>query len=154
MIEEGNAAPNFSLEDEAGNVHTLADYAAKKLVIFFYPKDNTPGCTKESCAFRDFKAEFAALNCAIVGVSADSAASHQTFIDKFELNFPLLVDADKTLMNACGAWGEKMNYGKKYMGVIRSTLLVDETGMVLKHWPKVARAADHPEKVLDYLRSL
>ena len=154
MITEGAKAPDFKLEDETGKVHTLADYSGRKLVIFFYPKDNTPGCTKESCAFRDFKAEFGELNCDILGVSANSAESHQKFIDLFDLNFPLLVDGEKELMDACGAWGEKMNYGKKYMGIIRSTMLIGEDGTLLKHWPKVARAADHPANVLEHLKSL
>ena len=111
-MEIGSPAPNFNLQDQSCKTHSLADYKGKYLVIYFYPKDNTPGCTKESCTFRDNISEFSELNCAILGVSADSAASHEKFIAKYELNFPLLVDTDKVMLNDYAAWGEKNNYGK------------------------------------------
>ena len=153
-MEEGKQAPNFSLLDQNGNSHSLADYKGKYLVIYFYPKDNTPGCTKESCTFRDNLAEFTAANCAILGVSADSAASHEKFIAKHNLNFPLLVDEEKEMLQAYNAWGEKNNYGKKYMGIIRSTAIISPDGTLLKHWKTVRGAEDHPLKVLEALKEL
>ena len=153
-MELGKTAPNFSQQDQSGQTHTLSDYKGKYLVIYFYPRDNTPGCTKESCTFRDNINEFTDLNCSILGVSADSAASHEKFISKFSLNFPLLVDEDKEMLEAYGAWGEKNNYGKKYMGIIRSTVIIDPDGNVLKHWKTVRGAEDHPLKVLEALKEL
>ena len=150
-FEKGETAPDFKLEDQTGKVHTLADYKGKNLVIYFYPKDNTPGCTKESCSFRDNIAAFADKNVVVLGVSKDSAASHQKFIDKFELPFPLLVDEDLEMMTAYDCWKEKNMYGKKVMGCVRSTVLIDTEGKVIKHWPKVTKAEFHPEKVLEVI---
>ncbi|WDE96789.1 thioredoxin-dependent thiol peroxidase [Lentisphaera profundi] len=153
-MEPGKTAPNFSLQDQSGQTHSLSDYKGKFLVIYFYPRDNTPGCTKESCAFRDHISEFTDLNCSILGVSADSATSHEKFIAKFSLNFPLLVDEEKEMLQAYGAWGEKNNYGKKYMGIIRSTVIIAPDGNILKHWETVRGAEDHPIKVLEALKEL
>ena len=153
-MEAGKPAPNFALKDQDGTSHTLSDYANKYLVIYFYPKDNTPGCTKESCTFRDNIDEFTNANCAVLGVSADSAASHEKFIAKHNLNFPLLVDEEKEMLQAYGAWGEKNNYGKKYMGIIRSTAIIGPDGTLLKHWKTVRGAEDHPLKVLEALKEL
>jgi peroxiredoxin Q/BCP len=153
-MEIGSPAPNFNLQDQSGKTHTLADYKGKYLVIYFYPKDNTPGCTKESCTFRDNISEFNELNCYVLGVSADSAASHEKFIAKYELNFPLLVDTDKVMLNEYAAWGEKNNYGKKYMGIIRSTALIDPDGNIAHHWKTVRGAEDHPLKVLETLKEI
>ena len=153
-MEQGSLAPSFSLLDQSGKTHTLEDYKGQYLVIYFYPKDNTPGCTKESCKFRDNLNNFKDLNCSILGVSADSAASHEKFISKYDLNFPLLVDSEKEMLDAYGAWGEKNNYGKKYMGIIRSTVIIDPQGKIAKHWKTVRGAEDHPEKVLEALKEI
>ncbi len=151
-MQEGSPAPNFSLSDQSGKQHQLSDYKGSYLVIYFYPKDNTPGCTKESCTFRDNLSEFETLNCKVLGVSADSAASHEKFIAKHELNFPLLVDDEKIMLNDYNAWGEKNNYGKKYMGIIRSTVIINPEGDLVKHWKTVRGADTHPLKVLEALK--
>ncbi len=153
-IEEGRAAPQFTLKDASGNPFSLKDQRGSKVVVYFYPRDDTPGCTKEACGFRDLNAELAAMGVIVVGISPDDAAAHQKFTDKHGLNFPLLCDPDKKVMTKYGAWGEKMMYGKKTTGVIRSTVLVGENGKVLKHWKRVAKAADHPAKVLEALQAL
>ena len=152
-IEEGKAAPAFTLSDQNGNKVALKDLRGKTVVVYFYPKDDTPGCTKEACGFRDNKKQFDKLDTVILGISPDAADSHTRFIDKFKLPFTLLSDPNKKVMEKYGAWGEKMMYGKKMVGVIRSTTIVGPDGKVLKHWKKVAKAADHPEKVLDFLQS-
>jgi thioredoxin-dependent peroxiredoxin len=153
-METGKKAPNFSLADQSGKQHSLSDYAGQYLVVYFYPKDNTPGCTKESCTFRDNMSEFQALNCSVLGVSADSAASHEKFIAKFDLPFALLVDSEKAMLNAYQAYGEKKNYGKTYMGIIRSTAIIGPDGTLLQHWPTIRGAEDHPLKVLEALKEL
>lgn len=149
---EGKPAPDFCLPGSDGKTHRLQDYRGKKLVIYFYPRDNTPGCSKEACAFRDLKSELEARDTLILGVSKDSLAAHDKFIAKFELPFVLLSDPDIEMMKAYGAWGEKKLYGKTSLGCIRSTLVVDTDGKVLKHWPKVKKAAEHPAEVLAYLK--
>ena len=151
-VEEGKAAPKFTLVDQDGNKQALKEQAGKKVVIFFYPKDDTPGCTKESCAFQDLSGEFDALNTVVWGISPDDEASHVRFRDKYGLSFPLLCDPNKKVMEKYGAYGEKMMYGKKVVGVIRSTVIVDEKGKVLKHYKRVQRAGDHPAKVLEFLQ--
>ncbi len=151
-IEEGKAAPAFTLTDQNGKKVALKDFKGKTVVVYFYPKDDTPGCTKEACSFRDNKKSFDALDTVILGISPDAAESHTKFIDKFDLPFTLLSDPDKKVMEKYGAWGEKMMYGKKMIGVIRSTTIVGPNGKVLKHWRKVPKAADHPEKVLAFLK--
>ncbi|MGB5707591.1 MAG: thioredoxin-dependent thiol peroxidase [Arenicellales bacterium] len=152
-IEEGKAAPTFTLKDQDGNKVALKDYRGKTVVVYFYPKDDTPGCTKEACGFRDHKKKFDKMDTVILGISPDAADSHIRFIDKFKLPFTLLSDPDKKVMEKYGAWGEKMMYGKKMIGVIRSTTIIDANGKVLKHWKKVPKAADHPAKVLEFLES-
>jgi peroxiredoxin Q/BCP len=151
-IEEGRKAPAFRLQDAQGNDVTLADFAGRDLVLYFYPKDDTPGCTKEACGFRDAWKELQKRGVAVVGVSPDSGESHQRFAKKYGLPFPLLSDPDKNAMAAYGAWGEKVLYGKKTTGVIRSTVWIGPDGRVRKHWKRVPKAEAHPEQVLAALR--
>ena len=127
-LTEGTAAPDFSSKDQNGQSIKLSDFRGKKVILFFYPKDNTPGCTKEACAYRDASQNFEANNTVILGVSPDNEKSHKKFIDKFDLPFQLLCDTDKDICEAYGVWVEKSMYGKKYMGVERSTFLIDEDG--------------------------
>ena len=150
-IEEGKAAPAFTLSDQDGNKVSLKEFRGQTVVVYFYPKDDTPGCTKEACGFRDSIKQFEALDAVVLGVSPDAADSHTRFIEKFKLPFTLLSDPDKKVMGKYGAWGEKVLYGKKMVGVIRSTTIVGPNGKVLKHWKKVAKAADHPARVLEFL---
>lgn len=149
---EGQPAPPFTLPGSDGKPHSLADYRGRTLVIYFYPRDNTPGCTKEACGFRDLHGDIQDLGVTLLGVSRDSLGSHDKFIAQFGLPFVLLSDHDGQMMTAYGAIGEKMMYGKKVTGVIRSTVIVGPDGQVLKHWPKVAKAEAHPQEVLDFLR--
>jgi len=153
-IEEGKAAPAFTLKDQDGKTVSLADFKGKNVVVYFYPKDDTPGCTKEACGFRDANRELQKLGTAVVGISADGQAAHQKFIGKYKLNFPLLSDPDRKVMEKYGAWGEKMMYGKKTVGVIRSTALIGKDGKVIKHWARVASAEKHPEQVLSAVQQL
>lgn len=150
-VEEGKAAPPFSLPDAAGNEVRLADFKGQDVIVYFYPKDDTPGCTKEACGFRDAWKTLRKRGVVVLGISADDGASHRKFADKYGLPFPLLSDSERKVMRAYGAFGEKMMYGKKVEGVIRSTVWVGPDGKVRKHWKKVASAADHPQKVLDAL---
>jgi len=152
-IEAGKKAPAFKLADANGKTVTLADFAGKDLVLYFYPKDDTPGCTKEACGFRDFWKEIQKLGAVVVGVSPDSGASHLRFQAKYELPFPLLSDPDKKMMTAYGAFGEKLMYGKKVTGIIRSTVWIGPDGKVKKHWARVPKAEAHPEKVLEALKA-
>jgi peroxiredoxin Q/BCP len=152
-IEEGKAAPAFTLPDAEGNKISLEDYAGKDLIVYFYPKDETPGCTKEACGFRDLWGEIEALGAAVVGVSPDGSDSHRKFASNHGLPFTLLSDPDKQVMREYGAYGEKMSYGKKTEGVIRSTVWVGPDGKVKKHWRTVAKADEHPGKVLAALRA-
>jgi peroxiredoxin Q/BCP len=151
-LEEGKAAPAFTLPDAEGKPVSLADFRGKNVVLYFYPKDDTPGCTKEACGFRDAWKTIQKANTVVLGVSADAAASHQKFRDKYELPFPLLTDADRKVMTTYGAYGDKMMYGKKTKGVIRSTVWIGPDGKVRKHWARVADAAAHPEQVLAALK--
>jgi peroxiredoxin Q/BCP len=151
-IEAGKKAPAFTLSDAEGNRISLSTYAGKDLVLYFYPRDDTPGCTKEACGFRDAWKEIQKLGAVVVGVSPDSGASHQKFTAKYKLPFTLLSDPDKKVMAAYGAWGEKVLYGKKTTGVIRSTVWIGPDGKVKKHWARVAKAEAHPEQVLAALR--
>jgi len=144
-------APPFDLEGTDGKRHRLEDYAGKRLLLFFYPKDNTSGCTKEATGFRDLKPEFDKHDIIILGVSKDSVSSHQKFSVNHELNMVLLSDPDATVMKAYKAYGEKTLYGKKVSGVIRSTVLIGPDGTLKKHWTKVARAEHHPAEVLAYI---
>ncbi len=152
MSLEGKKAPDFTLAGSDGKTHSLADYRGKTVVIYFYPKDNTPGCTKEACGFRDLKPSLEALGAELLGVSKDSLKSHDKFIANFGLPFTLLSDPDATMMSAYGAFGEKVMYGKKTTGTIRSTVVVSPDGTVVKHWSKVAKAETHPAEVVEFLK--
>lgn len=147
-VTEGKKAPAFTLVDTAGNKVSLKDFSGKNVILYFYPRDNTSGCTKEACAFRDLDQKFTRLDTVVLGVSPDSPESHRGFIDKFKLPFTLLSDPDKKVMTSYGAFGEKTLYGKKTVGVIRSTVWIGPDGKVKKHWKKVSKAADHPAQVL------
>ena len=152
MSLEGAKAPEFTLAGSDGREHRLADYAGRTVVIYFYPRDNTPGCTKEACEFRNLQPAFADLNAVVLGVSKDSLKSHDKFIRDFSLPFVLLSDPDLTMMRSYGAYGEKVMYGKPTQGVIRSTVIVGPDGVVKRNWPKVAKAETHPADVLRYLQ--
>lgn len=151
-IEEGKPAPDFTLQDTDGNNVSLSDFRGRSVVVYFYPKDDTPGCTKEACGFRDLWQDIQDAGAVVLGVSPDDAESHRKFVDKYSLPFTLLSDPDKNMMAEYGAWGEKNMYGRKTVGVIRSTVIVDAEGNVRKHWRKVPKAADHPAKVLEALQ--
>lgn len=152
-IEEGKAAPQFTLQDTDGNKIALKDFRGRDVIVYFYPKDDTPGCTKEACGFRDLWADIEKQGAVVLGISPDDGASHRKFADKYSLPFTLLSDPDRKVMTKYGAYGEKMMYGKKTTGVIRSTVWVGPDGKVVKHWRKVAKAADHPQKVLEALQA-
>jgi thioredoxin-dependent peroxiredoxin len=151
MITEGAAAPDFTLAGSDGKMHSLTDYRGKNVIIYFYPRDNTPGCTKEACAFRDMHQTLAAIDAVVLGVSRDSLKSHDKFIRDFSLPFILLSDPELAMMKEYGAFGEKVMYGKPVEGVIRSTVIVGADGVVKKHWRKVAKAESHPQDVLTFL---
>lgn len=152
-IEIGKKAPNFSLPDQTGKKRSLADFAGKNVILYFYPKDDTPGCTKEACGFRDAHDELSDLNTVVLGVSADGAAPHQKFISKYKLPFTLLSDEDRKVMESYGAYGEKLMYGKKVMGVIRSTVWIGPDGKVVRHWKRVPKAETHPAQVLEAIKN-
>lgn len=147
---EGKKAPAFSLKDHNGETVKLADLKGKHVVLYFYPKDSTPGCTTEACDFRDNMARLKKKGAVVLGVSPDSEKSHQKFIAKHELPFQLLVDDDHAVAEAYGAWGEKSLYGRKFMGIIRSTFLIGPDGTLEKAWPKV-KVAGHVDEVLEAL---
>jgi len=147
----GDPAPPFELEDQDGNSVRLADLRGKWVVLYFYPKDNTPGCTREACNFRDNFGALQAAGAQILGVSGDSRASHGKFAEKFELPFPLLVDADHAIARAYGAFGLKKNYGREYEGIIRSTVIIGPDGAVAKTYPR-AKPDSHGEEVLAWLK--
>ncbi|MEI6208083.1 MAG: peroxiredoxin [Desulfuromonadales bacterium] len=152
MSLEGKKAPDFSLAGSDGEQHSLKQYADKTIVIYFYPKDNTPGCTKEACGFRDFFKELTDKGIVLLGVSKDSIASHSKFTTNYSLPFVLLSDPDCSMMQAYEAIGEKVMCGRKTVGTIRSTVIVGPDGTVKKQWAKVAKAEQHPAQVLEYLR--
>ena len=137
MLQVGDTVPGFSLPNQDGTMISPADFKGKKIVIYFYPKDNTPGCTTEACGFRDVYDEILAKGAVVLGISKDSTASHTKFREKFELPFHLLSDVETTPIQAFGAWGEKKMCGKTYMGIIRSTFVVDENGVISHVFPKV-----------------
>ena len=137
MLETGTKAPAFTLQDKEGNLVSLSDFAGKKVVLYFYPRDNTPGCTRQACAFAGAYEDFKKINAVVIGVSKDSAASHQKFAEKYGLPFILLSDPELTAIQAYGVWQEKKNYGKVSMGVVRSTFVIDENGIIEKVMPKV-----------------
>lgn len=152
-IEEGTKAPTFTLAADDGSKVKLSDLKGSPVVLYFYPKDDTPGCTKEACAFRDLKVELTKLGARVYGISPDTVASHVKFRDKFQLNFPLLADVEHQVAEAFGAWREKNMYGKKSMGVQRSTFLLDESGKVRKVWKRV-QVEGHDQQVLEALKEL
>ena len=150
MLEAGMKAPDFALSDKDGNVVRLSDYYGKKIVLYFYPKDNTPGCTRQACAFAGAYDQFRKINVAVIGVSRDSTASHQKFADKYGLPFVILSDPERQTIEAYGVWQEKKNYGKISMGVVRSTFIIDEKGVIEKVMPKVKPDTNAAE-ILAYL---
>jgi peroxiredoxin Q/BCP len=151
-IEEGKPPPAFTLADADGNEVALKSFAGKNVIVYFYPKDDTPGCTKEACGFRDGWKDLQKAGTVVLGVSADSAASHKKFAAKYKLPFTLLSDPDRAVMERYGAWGEKVMYGKKVTGVIRSTVWIGRDGKVKKHWARVREAATHPDEVIEALK--
>jgi peroxiredoxin Q/BCP len=153
VLEPGTAPPPFALEDAAGRRVSLADFRGRSVVLYFYPADDTPGCTKEACGFRDLWDELAALGVTVLGVSSDAAESHRAFAAKYRLPFTLLSDPDRSVMRAYGAYGEKTMYGRRVTGVIRSTVWIGPDGRVRRHWPRVTNAAQHPGKVLEAMRA-
>ena len=150
MLEIGTQAPDFTLPDQNGNMHSLSEYRGKKVILYFYPKDNTPGCTKQACGFAERFPQFTEKGAVILGISKDSVASHKKFEEKYGLPFTLLADPELVAIQAYDIWQEKKNYGKTYMGVVRSTYLIDENGKIVKAFDKV-KAADNPEQMLGEL---
>jgi peroxiredoxin Q/BCP len=153
LIDPGKKAPAFSLPDQEGATHSLADYAGRPVVVYFYPKDDTPGCTKESCAFQENLPQFKKSKAAVLGVSVLNSASKAKFADKYGLKFPLLADEDHSMMEKYGVWQEKSMYGKKYMGVARTTYLIGPDGKVVKRWDGV-KVDGHAEEVLAAVQQL
>jgi len=147
LLQPGAKAPDFSTTDQSGKKITLNDYRGKKVVLYFYPKDDTPGCTKEACAFRDHFADFKKLGVEVLGVSVDTEKSHKSFAEKFKLPFTLLADTEKKIVNDYGVWGEKSMYGRKYMGTNRVTYLIDESGRIAAVFPKV-KPEEHAAEIL------
>ena len=150
----GDKAPDILGVDSEGNQIKLSDYSGNKLILYFYPKDNTSGCTAEACSLRDNYSQLKSLGYSVVGVSIDNIASHAKFISKYDLPFPLIADTDKTLVEQMGVWGEKSMYGRKYMGTFRTTFIIDENGFVEKIFvPKEIKTKTHAEQILDYIKS-
>jgi peroxiredoxin Q/BCP len=152
LLEIGDKAPDFKTRDQDGETVSLKDFKGKKVVLYFYPKDDTPGCTKEACSFRDGFAAFRRRKIEVLGVSVDDEKSHRKFADKFSLPFRLLADPEKKIVTAYGVWGEKSMYGRKYMGTNRVTYVIDEKGKIAAVWPKV-KPEGHAEEILAALRS-
>ena len=150
MLEIGTKAPDFTLPDQNGNMHSLSEYRGKKVILYFYPKDNTAGCTKQACGFAERYPRFMEKGAVVLGISKDSVASHKKFEDKYGLPFTLLADPELVAIQAYDVWQEKKNYGKTYMGVVRTTYLIDENGKIVKAFDKV-KAADNPEQMLGEL---
>ena len=153
LIDPGKKAPTFSLPDQAGQPHSLADYAGQPVVLYFYPKDDTPGCTRESCAFQDNLPKFKKSKAAVLGMSVLDSASKAKFAKKYDLTFPLLADVDHAVIEKYGVWQEKSMYGKKYMGVARTTYLIGPDGKVVKRWDGV-KVDGHAEEVLAAVQAL
>lgn len=150
MLAIGSNAPRFDAVDQHGQRHRLSDYSGRKLILYFYPKDMTSGCTREACDFRDAVPALSSGNVAVIGVSPDSAERHAKFAAKESLNFPLLADINHTIANAYGVWQEKSMYGRKYMGIVRSTFLIDENGKIARIWSGV-KVPGHVQEVVDAL---
>lgn len=150
MLETGTKAPAFSLPDQNGTVHTLEEYRGKKVILYFYPKDNTAGCTKQACGFAERYPQFMEKGAVVLGISKDSVKSHKNFEEKYSLPFTLLSDPELSVIQAYDVWKEKKNYGKVSMGVVRTTYLIDEEGMIVKAMDKV-KAADNPQQMLEVL---
>lgn len=150
MLEIGIKAPDFTLPDQAGNMVSLSDFTGKKVVLYFYSKDNTPGCTKQACGFGELYPQFEEKGAVVLGVSKDTSASHKKFAQKYELPFTLLSDTSLEVLEAYDVWKEKTMYGKKVMGVVRTTYLIDENGTIVKALGKV-KAADNPAQMLELL---
>ena len=150
MLEVGKKAPSFTLLDQNGKKHSLKDYLGKKVVLYFYPKDNTSGCTKEACSYKELYPDFMEKGAVVIGVSKDSVKSHKNFEDKYELPFILLSDEDTTVIQKYDVWKEKSMYGRKYMGIERSTYLIDEKGKIIKAYQKV-KPAENAKDVLEDL---
>lgn len=153
MLAVGSKAPDFTLPDQKGENHTLSQYLGQKVILYFYPRDNTPGCTKQACGFSDLVPQFSQKGAVVLGVSADSLASHQKFADKYHLGFPILSNPDLDVLQAYDVWKEKKNYGKTYMGIVRTTYLIDEEGIIIQASDKV-KAAQNPAQMLDSLSAL
>jgi len=153
MPDVGDKAPAFTLEDQSGKTVKLSDFKGKKVVLYFYPKDDTPGCTREACSFRDEHGALQKAGAVVLGVSPDSEASHAKFAGKYKLNFPLLADPDHAVSEKYGAWGEKSLYGRKFMGIQRSTFLIDGSGKVARVWPKV-KVDGHVDQVLEAMKEV
>ena len=147
LKEVGSKAPEFTLPDQDGVLHSLSDYRGKKVILYFYPKDNTSGCTAQACSYRDLLPQFQEKGAVVLGVSKDSVASHKKFEEKYGLPFTLLSDPDKVIIQAYDVWKEKMNYGKPTMGVVRTTYLIDENGVIVKAFGKV-KATENPAQML------
>ena len=150
MLEVGTKAPDFTLPDQNGDLHSLSEYKGKKIILYFYPKDNTPGCTKQACGFAERYPQFIEKGAVVLGISKDSVASHKKFEEKYGLPFTILSDPELVAIQAYDVWQEKKNYGKTYMGVVRTTYLIDEEGKIAKAFDKV-KAADNPEQMLGEL---
>jgi peroxiredoxin Q/BCP len=151
MLEVGTKAPDFTLLDKDGNSVSLSDFLGKKVVLYFYPKDSTPGCTRQACAFAAAYEDFKTINTVVIGISKDSVNSHHKFAEKNSLPFVLLSDPDRVAIEAYGVWQEKKNYGKVSMGVVRSTYIIDENGIIEKVMPKVKPDTNAAE-ILEYLK--
>lgn len=152
MLEAGTKAPDICLNDKDGNEIKLSDFSGKKVVVYFYPKDNTPGCSKQACAFRDAFKDYSDMGVTIIGISKDSELSHIKFAVKYELPFILLSDPELKAIQAYDVWQEKKMYGKLYMGVVRTTYLIDENGMIEKVWNKV-KPDKNADEILEYLKT-
>ena len=153
MLQIGAKAPDFSLPDQNGKIHSLKDYAGKKVILYFYPKDNTSGCTKQACGFSERMPLFSEKGAVVLGISKDSVASHKKFEENYGLKFTILSDPDKTVIQSYDVWKEKKLYSKVSMGVVRTTYLIDENGIIIKAFDKV-KAAENPEQMLEIVGDL
>lgn len=151
MIEIGAKAPAFALPDQNGDIRTLEEFSGKKIILYFYPRDNTPGCTKQACGFAELYPQFVEKDAIVIGISKDSVASHKKFEDKYNLPFVLLSDTGLDVIKAYDVWKEKKNYGKVSMGVVRTTYLIDENGIIIKGFDKV-KAAENPNQMMTILK--